>query len=121
MDINRGAHQDLRYPVARFNEKGCLLVWGGDALMLYFGTQCPNCSKFSWVLVQNTEKESNAHITSIDIETLSGINEHLPIHLTMIAELQTQIRSNVPIPAASEFYCNQNIYIERGRYWNKFT
>jgi hypothetical protein len=35
MDINRGAHQDLRYPIARFNEKGCLLVWGADALMLY--------------------------------------------------------------------------------------
>jgi hypothetical protein len=36
MDINRGAQQKLRYPVARFNEKGCLQVWGGDAFMLYF-------------------------------------------------------------------------------------
>jgi hypothetical protein len=32
MDINRGAQQDSRYPAARFNEKGCLKVWGGDAL-----------------------------------------------------------------------------------------
>jgi hypothetical protein len=24
MDINRRAQQDLRYPAARFNEKGCL-------------------------------------------------------------------------------------------------
>ncbi len=24
--------QDLHYPAARFNEKGCLLVWGEDAL-----------------------------------------------------------------------------------------
>jgi len=32
--INTGEQQqhDLRYPAARFNEKGCLLVWGGDAL-----------------------------------------------------------------------------------------
>jgi hypothetical protein len=33
MDINTAAQQDLPYPAARFNEKGCLLVWGGDALM----------------------------------------------------------------------------------------
>jgi hypothetical protein len=26
--------QDLRYLVARFNEKGCLPVWDGDALTL---------------------------------------------------------------------------------------
>jgi hypothetical protein len=33
--INRGDQrdqQDLRYPTARFNEKGCLAMWGGDAL-----------------------------------------------------------------------------------------
>ncbi len=30
MDINTGAQQDLRYPAARFNEQGCLQVWGGD-------------------------------------------------------------------------------------------
>jgi hypothetical protein len=30
--INPGEHQDLHYPAARFNEKGCLPVWGGDAL-----------------------------------------------------------------------------------------
>ncbi len=24
--------QDLSYPAARFKEKGCFLVWGGDAL-----------------------------------------------------------------------------------------
>jgi hypothetical protein len=24
--------QELCYPAARFNEKGCLQVWGGDAL-----------------------------------------------------------------------------------------
>jgi len=27
-----GEQQDLRYPAARFNEKECLPVWGGDAL-----------------------------------------------------------------------------------------
>jgi len=32
---NTGAQQDLGYPGARFNEKGCLQVWGGDVLMLY--------------------------------------------------------------------------------------
>jgi hypothetical protein len=32
MDINRGAQQDSRYRGARLNEKGCLPVWGGDAL-----------------------------------------------------------------------------------------
>jgi hypothetical protein len=32
MDINTGAQQDLRYPAPRFNEKGCLQVWGGEAL-----------------------------------------------------------------------------------------
>jgi len=26
---NTGAHQDLRYSVARFHEKGCLHVWAG--------------------------------------------------------------------------------------------
>jgi hypothetical protein len=30
MDINRGVQQNLH--AARFNEKGCLQVWGGDAL-----------------------------------------------------------------------------------------
>jgi len=33
MDINTGAQQDLRYPAARFNEKGCLQARGGDALI----------------------------------------------------------------------------------------
>jgi len=32
MDINRGAWLNFRYPTARFNEKGCLQVWGGVAL-----------------------------------------------------------------------------------------
>jgi hypothetical protein len=32
MDINIGSQQDLRYTAARFNEKGCLQVWGGDVL-----------------------------------------------------------------------------------------
>ncbi len=32
MDINTGAQQDLQYPAARFNVKGCLQVWGGDVL-----------------------------------------------------------------------------------------
>jgi hypothetical protein len=35
MSINRGAHQDLCYGAARFNEKGYLQVSGGNALMLY--------------------------------------------------------------------------------------
>jgi hypothetical protein len=33
MDINTGAQQDSHYPAAIFNEKGCLLVWVGDALI----------------------------------------------------------------------------------------
>jgi hypothetical protein len=28
--INTEAQQDLRYHAARFNEKGCLQVWGED-------------------------------------------------------------------------------------------
>jgi hypothetical protein len=32
MDINTGSQQDLPYRAARFIEKGCLQVWGGDAL-----------------------------------------------------------------------------------------
>jgi hypothetical protein len=32
MDSNTGAQQDLSYPAARFNEKGCLQGWGGDTL-----------------------------------------------------------------------------------------
>jgi len=34
MDINTEAQQGLLYPnpTSRFNEKGCLPVWGGDAL-----------------------------------------------------------------------------------------
>jgi hypothetical protein len=33
MDINNsGAQQDSRFLAARFNEKACLQVWGGDAL-----------------------------------------------------------------------------------------
>ncbi len=32
MDINTEAQQDSRYPDARFNEKGCLQLWGGDGL-----------------------------------------------------------------------------------------
>jgi hypothetical protein len=34
IDINTGAEQESRYPAARFNEKGCLQVWGGDALRM---------------------------------------------------------------------------------------
>jgi hypothetical protein len=30
--INTWEQQDLHYPAARFNEKGCLPGWGGDAL-----------------------------------------------------------------------------------------
>jgi len=29
----RAEQQDLHYPAGRFNEKGCLPVWGGDALI----------------------------------------------------------------------------------------
>ncbi len=29
--------QDLRYPAATLNEKGCLPLWGGDALTHYAG------------------------------------------------------------------------------------
>jgi hypothetical protein len=36
MDIETGAQHDLRYHTARFNEKGCLHVCGGDALRLSF-------------------------------------------------------------------------------------
>jgi hypothetical protein len=36
MDIDTGAQNDLHYHAARFNEKGCLQVWGGDALRLSF-------------------------------------------------------------------------------------
>ncbi len=32
MDINTGAQQDLHYLAGGINEKGCLEVWGGDAL-----------------------------------------------------------------------------------------
>jgi hypothetical protein len=32
MDIHRGAQQDLHHLTARFNQKGCLQVLGGDAL-----------------------------------------------------------------------------------------
>jgi hypothetical protein len=30
--INTREQQDLHYPAARFNENGCLPVWGGNAL-----------------------------------------------------------------------------------------
>jgi hypothetical protein len=40
MDINTGSQQDLHYPVARFNEKGCLEVWGW---------RCSNPSDIIWV------------------------------------------------------------------------
>jgi hypothetical protein len=30
--VNTGVQQDSRYPDARFNEKGCLQLWGGDGL-----------------------------------------------------------------------------------------
>jgi hypothetical protein len=32
MDIITGAHQHLHHLTARFNQKGCLQVWGGDAV-----------------------------------------------------------------------------------------
>jgi hypothetical protein len=35
MNISTGAQHDSRYPPARFNEKGCLLVWCGDALKAF--------------------------------------------------------------------------------------
>jgi hypothetical protein len=33
--IITGEQHHLHYPTARFNEKGCLRVWGGDALSTY--------------------------------------------------------------------------------------
>jgi hypothetical protein len=33
--INPGEQQDLLDPAARFHEKVCLLVWGGDALTVF--------------------------------------------------------------------------------------
>jgi hypothetical protein len=38
MDINTGAQQYSRYPAAKFNEKGCLQLWGGDALTTPWGS-----------------------------------------------------------------------------------
>jgi hypothetical protein len=35
MGISTGAQQDSRSPAPRFNEKGCLQVWGGDALNVF--------------------------------------------------------------------------------------
>lgn len=32
MDVNTRAEHESRYPAVRFNEKGCLPVWGGHAL-----------------------------------------------------------------------------------------
>jgi hypothetical protein len=37
MDINTGAQQDGSCPAARFNEKGCLQVWGGETLITAYG------------------------------------------------------------------------------------
>jgi hypothetical protein len=35
MDINTAAQHDSRYAPAKFNEKGFLLVWCGDALKAF--------------------------------------------------------------------------------------
>jgi hypothetical protein len=32
MEIKTGVKHNLYYPAARFSEKGCLPVWGGDAV-----------------------------------------------------------------------------------------
>jgi len=39
MDINIGSaqQQDVRYRAARFNEKGCLEVWGVEMLLILIG------------------------------------------------------------------------------------
>jgi hypothetical protein len=37
MHTNTGPQQDLSYPDAWFNEKGCLQVWGGDTLITAYG------------------------------------------------------------------------------------
>ncbi len=34
MDVNTRAEHESRYPAVRFNEKGCLQVWGGDGLRM---------------------------------------------------------------------------------------
>jgi hypothetical protein len=41
--INTGEKQDLRYPAARFNEKGRLLVWGWSCSknVIYGGVGLP--------------------------------------------------------------------------------
>jgi len=38
MDINTGSQQDSRNYAAKFNEKGYLQVWGGDALTTPWGS-----------------------------------------------------------------------------------
>jgi hypothetical protein len=45
MNINTGAQKDQRYLDARLNEKGCLKVWGGDALS---SASPPIPSKYIW-------------------------------------------------------------------------
>jgi hypothetical protein len=41
--INTREQQDLCCPAARFNEKGCFLLWGGDALRnAKFGLRDPD-------------------------------------------------------------------------------
>jgi hypothetical protein len=42
MDINKRAQQDLRYLVVRFNEKGCLSMWGGDVVSCTFKSRSPH-------------------------------------------------------------------------------
>jgi hypothetical protein len=43
--INTGEQQHLCYPAARFNEKGCLLVWGGGEMPSVL-TQCKEQLEF---------------------------------------------------------------------------
>jgi hypothetical protein len=39
MYINTGPQHDLGYPNARFNEKGCLQLWGGDGLTICYAIE----------------------------------------------------------------------------------
>jgi len=46
-----GDQQDLRYGPVRFNEKGCLPVWGGDALSV-------PCGPVHWPVHGTTDEEA---------------------------------------------------------------
>jgi hypothetical protein len=76
MDIDTGAQQGSRYPSARFDEKRCLQVWGGDVLK---GNSCRFTTPRGQFFVVTTSKGMPRFSTDAGLYPKLSPAQHLSV------------------------------------------